>query len=464
MTTPRQKPRYRFGEFVISPARRLLLRGAREVPLIPRYLDLLLLLVERRNEAVHRRDILETVWSDVVVSDSALSQAIRILRRTLGDESRRPVFIRTVQRHGYRFVHADVIEEPDDGPIPELARATHSEPCDRPAEARDGCDPFSEPIALLLGPPSRADEDVRREAAETLHQLGTATSLQRIDRLCGHERARAWLRDTRWDVPEAGPVPLLNVPGGLAAARILLGLRLRRVVALAGRRFGSAVAGGAVTGLLAGVLGGLVLRFGPDSTADNRVLFALPLVGAAIGATGAVGVGAGLAGAEASIRSHRILSLSLFGALGGAAIGLTAHAFGSLVLEGVFGSDLRPLAGGFEGLILGASTGLGYAASTPTLEGGMATPRGLARLIAVVSAGAATAIAAGILAGTGSYLGAMSLDFMARSFPGSQVRLDPLAQLLGEASAGPLTRIAISSFEGWMFGIGVVFGLTRRPR
>ena len=53
-------------------------------------------LVERRGDAVHRRDIFDRVWIDVVVSDSALSQAIRTIRRVLGDDSREPRFVRTV--------------------------------------------------------------------------------------------------------------------------------------------------------------------------------------------------------------------------------------------------------------------------------------------------------------------------------------------------------------------------------
>src|SRR5258705_9170882 len=106
-------PRYRFAEFTVSPSRRLLIRAGREVPLIPRYFDLLVLLLERRNQAVQRQDILESVWSDVIVSDGALSQAIRTLRRALGDAAREPLFIRTVSRHGYRFVHSGVVEEPD---------------------------------------------------------------------------------------------------------------------------------------------------------------------------------------------------------------------------------------------------------------------------------------------------------------------------------------------------------------
>ena len=106
-------PRYRFANFTLSPRRRLLRRDGRELPLIPRYFDLLVFLIERRHDAVHRREIFERVWNDVIVSDSALSQAIRTLRRALDDDPREPRFIRTVSRHGYQFVFADVVEESD---------------------------------------------------------------------------------------------------------------------------------------------------------------------------------------------------------------------------------------------------------------------------------------------------------------------------------------------------------------
>jgi DNA-binding winged helix-turn-helix (wHTH) protein len=121
--------RYRFSDFTLSPQRRLLVRAGEEVPLIPRYFDLLVLLVERRHEAVHRREIFERVWADANVSDSALSQAVRTLRRTLGDDSSEPKFIRTVSRHGYRFVLAEVIEEEDDG----IDAVAPARPLDLPA-------------------------------------------------------------------------------------------------------------------------------------------------------------------------------------------------------------------------------------------------------------------------------------------------------------------------------------------
>lgn len=116
-------PRYHFDEFVLAPRRRLLLRGGTEQPLIPRYFDLLVFLVEHRHEAVHRQDIFDRVWRDVTVSESALSQAIRTIRRVLGDDPKEPRFIRTVSRHGYQFVFPDVIEEADDLAAADVAAA-----------------------------------------------------------------------------------------------------------------------------------------------------------------------------------------------------------------------------------------------------------------------------------------------------------------------------------------------------
>ena len=431
---------------------------------MPRCFDLLVLLVERRNEALSRHELLDAVWSDVVVTDGALSQAVRILRRTLGDDPREPTFIRTVQRHGYRFVCDDVVEEPDDEP-PARVRTATAAPV-RITTAPNADTSFDQALEALLE--NDADDaeraDVRRrQAAEALHQLGTAEALDRLDRREGHAVARAYLRDTRWDVPGAGPVPLFGHPDWLTAACVLFLLRIRRGARLAGHRWTAAAAGGAAAGAIAGLLGGLVLRFGPGSTTGDGVLAMLPLLGTAVGGVAAAGIGAGLAAAEAAFRARRRLALAVAGASSGLAIGAIAHFLGRLVLEGLFGRDLSPLTGAVEGLVLGGAVGLGYGLSTPTAEGGMATPQGLARVRVALLAGLACALAAGMLGWSGRFLGAMSLDFMAQSFPGSQVGLAPLARLLGEQEPGVVTRVAISVFEGLMFGSGLTAGLTRRP-
>jgi len=451
-----RRVRYRFGDFCVSPARRLLLRSGRELALIPRYLDLLILLLERRHEAVHRREIFETVWSDVVVSDGALSQAVRTLRRTLGDDSREPVYIRTVSRHGYRFAFDAVVEEPeDDAPLPAAAVAISPVPLS-PARG----DPFEDALEKLL---SEQDREARREAAEALHALGTAEALRRLGRRPGHEAARALLRDARWDVPGAGPVPLFGQPGGLTAARLLITLRLRHALRLARQRWAAACAGGAAAGAVAGALGGLALRLAPGSHAPASVAVTLALVGVIVGGLGAAGVGAGLAAAEAVARSLRGPALVLAGAAGGGTIGATSNLVGRWVLEGLFGRELSAVGGGLEGLALGAAAGLGYALATPRHEGGMATPRGADRVRAAAITGLSCAAAAVVVTALGGHLAGTSLNFVARTFQGSQVGLAPLARMLGEPELGPLSRAVIGAYEGAFFGFGLALGLTRRP-
>ena len=440
---------YRFAEFTLAPARRVLERNGIEVPLIPRYFDLLVLLVERRHSAVTKQEIFDTVWSDVIVSDGALTQAVRSLRKGLSDSAREPRFIRTVSRHGYRFVYEDVVVEAD---TPGAKRP----PVQRSPEVEE-----RDSALAILGaaePPTTEEEDqALLEAAETVLRSADDPDVARLRGL-----ARALLRDARWELPEKTEVPLFGESGDPSAALALVKLRARRAAAVVRRRWLGAASGGATTGALAGLVGGLVLLFGPGSTATASVLVALPLVGFAVGGLGAFGVGGAIAWAEALVRSHRLGTLGVAGALGGGLIGAATHFVGLYTVEGLFGRDLSPVAGGFEGVVLGAAVGAGYALATPLREGGMATPRGRARLLAALLAGIAAGLASLALALTGHHLGAMSLDFTAQSFPGSQVSLDPLARLLGEAGPGTVTRGVLSGFEGLFFGSGLVLGLTRR--
>ncbi|HYN02570.1 MAG TPA: winged helix-turn-helix domain-containing protein [Vicinamibacteria bacterium] len=445
-------PRYRFAEFTLSPARRALFRSGREVPLIPRYLDLLLLLVEKRSVALHRQEILDRVWADVVVSDGALSQAVRTLRRTLGEDGER-VFVRTVSRHGYQFV-CPVAEEADDGeaPVPVAGE---------PTPARDATDPLAKALARLLEP--GAEDDVRREAAEELHALGTAEALRRVDRAPGHARAWAHLRDSRWDVAGAGSVPLLAPPAGPAAWAALVDLRLRRALRLAGSRWASASAGGAAAGALAGLLGGLAMAALGGSAAPS-LLGALALVGAGVAGVGAAGVGCGLAAAEALVRSSRTLALAVLGAAGGALVGAVAHRVAVGLLEALFGLDRLATGGGFEGLVLGAAAGLGFGLTTRRITGGLAAPRGRARAGTVAATALACALAAAGVSAAGGRLGAVSLDAIVGRFAASRVELARLGHPFGEAGLGPRARTALGFGEGFLFGAGLAVGLTRRPR
>jgi hypothetical protein len=117
-----------------------------------------------------------------------------------------------------------------------------------------------------------------------------------------------------------------------------------------------------------------------------------------------------------------------------------------------------------EGLVLGGAAGLGYAGSTALPEGGLAGPRGRARVWTALITGLACAAGAVLLIWTGGHLISTSLDALASAFEGSDVGLAPLARLLGEQELRPVTRTIVGAFEGLMFGAGLAFGLTHRPQ
>lgn len=99
-------PAYRFDAFELDPAERRLLRDGAPVEINARYLDALALLVAEAGRLVAKERFLAEVWRGVPVTDEALTQCVRSLRRALGDDAARPRFIETVPRHGYRFVAA----------------------------------------------------------------------------------------------------------------------------------------------------------------------------------------------------------------------------------------------------------------------------------------------------------------------------------------------------------------------
>jgi DNA-binding winged helix-turn-helix (wHTH) protein len=450
--------RYRFDRFILSPARRVLRRDGRDVALIPRYFDLLLLLVEQRNRAVTRQEIFDRVWADVVVSDGALTQAIRTIRRVLDDDARDVRFIRTVSRHGYQFVWTAVVEEADEG---SLAVSTDAAPGVEPGDAYDRM------LDVLLGSSESgpATEEERHDAAVRLHELGTEEALRRLDRRPGHEEARALLRDARWDAPMAGPVPLLSSQGRARAILDVIALRGAHAAHLASRRWASAAGASALAGLVAGLAGGAALALVPGSTSGVEAAIALSCVGVIAGAAGGAAVGAGLAAAEAIARSARAMALIGAGAVTGSVAGTLAHHLARALVGGIFGRDLVAMAGGVEGLVVGGAVGAGYALATRRLaQGGMAAPRGPARWSAALTTGAVAAASGVLLAASGRHMVGSSLDVMAGAFAGSGVGLDPLARMLGEDALRPVTRMVVSAFEALMFGTGLAFGLMRRPR
>ncbi len=97
-------PILHFDSFALDRANRRLSREGQALDVGSRYFDALVLLVQARGDLVTKDRFMDEVWHGVPVTDEALTQCIRSLRRALDDNAASPRFIATVPKHGYRFV------------------------------------------------------------------------------------------------------------------------------------------------------------------------------------------------------------------------------------------------------------------------------------------------------------------------------------------------------------------------
>jgi class 3 adenylate cyclase/DNA-binding winged helix-turn-helix (wHTH) protein len=95
---------YRFGDHELDLDRYELRRDGTVVELEPQVFDVLAYLVEHRDRVVTKAELLDEVWGDRFVSESALTSRMKQARRAIGDDGRTQGMIRTAHRRGYRFV------------------------------------------------------------------------------------------------------------------------------------------------------------------------------------------------------------------------------------------------------------------------------------------------------------------------------------------------------------------------
>jgi DNA-binding winged helix-turn-helix (wHTH) protein len=92
---------YRFGDLEVDVTARRVLRNGTPVPLTPKSFELLQVLVENRERALSKSELLAAVWPDAQVEEGNVPFQISVLRKALGPESGQ--WIETLPRHGYRF-------------------------------------------------------------------------------------------------------------------------------------------------------------------------------------------------------------------------------------------------------------------------------------------------------------------------------------------------------------------------
>ncbi|HEY8433373.1 MAG TPA: transcriptional regulator [Sphingomicrobium sp.] len=340
--------RFRFDRFELDAEDRQLKRDGERLDLNSRYLDALALLVREPGKLIPKERFLGEVWRGVPVTDEALTQCIKTLRRQLGDDAARPRFIETVPKHGYRFI----------APVDGSGRAI------RPASP-------GWPNEMLIG------------------------------------------------------------------------------------------AAGTIGGGMAGFVGGLIYGFAgaSDSAAQGigtiSVLLVILCVTIAVALFGGIGVSFGIVFAD-RMAPRAWWPRIAGGAFGGLLVGGGVKLLGLDAFTLLLGHSPSGITGASEGAILGAAVGL---------SAWLAFRAGIARLRRSVAASALVgAVAGGLIALVGGRLMLGSLDLLARTFPDSRLRLEPIGGLFGESGFGPVTQLVTSCLEGALFSACVVGAMVLAQR
>jgi DNA-binding winged helix-turn-helix (wHTH) protein len=272
--------RYRFDAFTLDVTNRTLLRDGAPVALNARYFDALALLVREHGRLVGKQRFFDSVWGDTVVTDAALTQCIKDIRRQLGDDAGAPRFVRTVPGHGYCFI-AEVVQDIDAQAVAPAPPSPAEGVPPSPEAARPGDTAATTATAAPVLPRWLSDgvaATVGGAAAGLIGGLlyGSALTLS----------------------PQSQGLGTLSVLLVLLALAMLVGMSGAAGVGFgiaAGRLFGRGaswmIAGGALGGLL---VGGLVKLLGSD--AFSLLVGSAPagitggLEGAAIGSAVAAGL------------------------------------------------------------------------------------------------------------------------------------------------------------------------------
>jgi predicted ATPase/DNA-binding winged helix-turn-helix (wHTH) protein len=94
----------RFDRFELSIGERALRRDGEALPLGDRALDILIYLADRPGEVIAKQELIDHVWSDVIVEEGSLRVHVAAIRKALGDGQFGNRYIANIKGRGYSFV------------------------------------------------------------------------------------------------------------------------------------------------------------------------------------------------------------------------------------------------------------------------------------------------------------------------------------------------------------------------
>lgn len=175
---------YRFGRFRLSPPAREFWRDDVLEPLPRLLFDCLAYLIENRERAVGRDELVAAVWGRVDIPDAHVSQLVLRLRRLLGDDGQAQRTVRTVPGFGYRWVvPVEAVSAPSASSVAteEEVDAGSDGGADEPAASPAAAPASVEPIRDVLLDDARLAQDAtpppRALRARRLVSIGIAAAL-----------------------------------------------------------------------------------------------------------------------------------------------------------------------------------------------------------------------------------------------------------------------------------------------
>ncbi len=95
---------FRLGRWRVFPSLVQLRDAGETVRLEPKVMDLLDFLARHPRRVVSKDEIIDAVWPDTVIADDALHRYVSKLRQYLGDNPRKPTYLETIPKRGYRLI------------------------------------------------------------------------------------------------------------------------------------------------------------------------------------------------------------------------------------------------------------------------------------------------------------------------------------------------------------------------
>jgi len=216
---------YEIGTFRLDARKGELSNGDSLCEIEPQVFQLILYLVEHRSRLVTKDELIENVWQGRIVSDATLSSRLFAARKAFGDSTKSRVFIKTIPRRGFRFVH-EVTEHGDAPSLGIVFTDTSAKP--------SGASPA---VAVLPFTNMSAETDdffaegISEDITTELSRFG---SIRVISRMSAFQ-----FRDSEPDLPRIGQT--LNADYVLTGSVRRAGERIRVNVALSATENGTQV-------------------------------------------------------------------------------------------------------------------------------------------------------------------------------------------------------------------------------